>query len=52
MKAVERSSGKVLTADRQTEMAVDLGEQMAAKTALQRSASKLVERLIAKILSE
>ena len=52
LKAVERSSGKVLTADRQTEMVVDLGEHMAAKTALQRSASKLVERLIAKIVSE
>ena len=52
LKAVERASGNILTADRQTEMAVDLGEQMAAKTALQRSACKLVERLIAKIVSE
>ena len=51
LKAVERSSGKILTADRQTEMAVDLGELMAAKTALQHSASKLVERLITKIVS-
>ena len=52
LKVVGRSSGNILTADRQTEMAVDLGEQMAAKTALQRSASKLVERLIAKIVSK
>lgn len=51
LKAVERSSGKILTADRQTEMAVDLGELMAAKTALQHSAAKLVERLITKIVS-
>jgi len=52
LKAVERSNGAVLTADRQTEVAVDLGERMAAKAALQRAASRLVERLVAKIASE
>jgi hypothetical protein len=51
LKAVQRSSGTVLTADRQTEVVVDLGELIAAKTALQRAASKLVERFVSKIVN-
>lgn len=52
LKAVERASGRVLWADRQTEVAVDLGEQMAAKAALQQGAAALVERLLPKLASE
>lgn len=52
LRAVEHATGSILTADRQTEVAVDLGEQMAAKTALQRAAAKLVERVLAKIVHE
>ncbi|NQU09166.1 hypothetical protein HQ590_00120 [bacterium] len=38
--------GEVLAVDRQTSVAVDISEQMAAKTALQQAAAELAERLI------
>jgi hypothetical protein len=52
LKAVERASGRVLAADRQTEVAVDLGEVLAGKFALQRGAATLVERILPKLVSE
>ena len=46
VKAVERSSGKLLATDRETAVAVDLAEQVAGKTALQEAAARLAERLL------
>ena len=49
VKVRERATGKILAADRQTSMAVDLAEQTAAKTALQNAAAELAERLLPKL---
>lgn len=45
LKALDRD-GKILAIDRQTSVAVDLSEQIAGKSALQRAAQELAERLI------
>lgn len=52
LKAVERETGKVLAVDRQTEMAVDLTEQVAGKAALQKAAARLAERMLPKLVSK
>jgi hypothetical protein len=52
LEAVERASGRILAADRETEVAVDLAEELAAKDALQRCAASLVERLLPKLVTE
>ena len=52
IKAVDRVSGKVIHADRQTKMAVDLGEQLAGKKALQQAAEELAGRLVPLIATE
>jgi TolB-like protein len=49
MKAVDRQSGKVLVADRQTTVVVDLTEHIAGKSALQQAAATLAERLLPKL---
>jgi hypothetical protein len=49
LKAVDRATGEVLAADRQTAVVVDLSEQLAGKTALQEAAAKLSERLLPKL---
>lgn len=49
VKAIDRASGKVLAIDRQTTVASDLSEQIAAKTALQEAAAAIAERLLPKI---
>ena len=49
LKARDRD-GHLLTADRQTSVAVDIAEQTAAKTALQNAAAELAERLLPKIV--
>lgn len=41
----QKRSGEILAVDRQTSVAVDIAEQTAAKTALQKAATELVERL-------
>lgn len=46
IKARERATGNLLLVDRQTSVAVDLSEQVAAKTALQNAAMELAERMI------
>lgn len=52
IKAVDRASGKVIHADRQTTMAVDLGEQLAGKKGLQQAAEDLAARLVPLIATE
>ena len=50
IKAREVSGGKILAVDRQTSVAVDLSEHVAAKTALQNGADELSERLIPELV--
>jgi hypothetical protein len=50
LKAVDRVTGRVLSIDRQTSVAVDLSEHLAAKAALQDAAAKLTERLLPKLV--
>lgn len=49
VKAVDRASGKVLVAERQTAVVVDLNEQIAGKSALQEASSQLAKRLLPKL---
>ncbi len=49
LKAVDKSSGRVLFIDRQTAVAVDLSEHLAGKSAIQEAAAKLTERLLPKL---
>ena len=51
IKAVRPASGKLLVADRQTDVAVDLAEHIAGKSALENAAAKLMDRLIPKLLA-
>jgi len=46
------SDKKLVSVDRQTEVAVDLGENVAAKSALQKAGEILAERLVAEIAAE
>jgi hypothetical protein len=50
IKAREVASGKIISVDRQTSVAVDLSEHIAAKTALQNGAGELAERIIPKLV--
>lgn len=50
LKAVDPGSGKVLAAERQTIVTVDLVEAIAAKTALQQAGAALAERLLPKLV--
>lgn len=50
VKAIDRVSGKVVAIDRQTRVAVDLGEEIAGKKALQDAAADIAERLLPKLL--
>jgi hypothetical protein len=52
LKAVDRKTGKVLAADRQTAVVVDLTEQIAGKMALEQAAAALAERILPKIVRE
>jgi hypothetical protein len=49
IKARDVASGNIISVDRQTSVAVDLAEHIAAKTALQDGAGELAERLIPKL---
>ncbi len=49
IKAREAAGGKIISVDRQTSVAVDLAEHIAAKTALQNGAGELAERLLPKL---
>lgn len=46
LKAIDRTTGKMLFIDRQTAVAVELSEHLAGKAALQEAAAKLTERLL------
>lgn len=50
IKARDVASGKIISVDRQTSVAVDLAEHVAAKTALQNGADELAERLLPKLV--
>lgn len=49
IKVRDRASGNILLVDRQTTVAVDLTEQVAAKTALQEAATALAERILPRL---
>jgi TolB-like protein len=51
VKAIDRASGEVIVMERQTRVAVDLSEQIAAKTALQEAAADIAERLLPKLVN-
>lgn len=51
IKATSTASGKVLAADRQTEIVVDVSERIAGKSALQQAAAAIAQRLLPKITS-
>ncbi len=50
VKARDVASGNIISEDRQTSVAVDLAEHIAAKTALQNGADELSERLIPELV--
>lgn len=50
VKAVERQTGRVLVAERQTEVVVDLAEHVAGKSALQQAAAAIAERMLTKLV--
>ncbi|MDB6026759.1 MAG: hypothetical protein JWM68_2982 [Verrucomicrobiales bacterium] len=49
IKIHEKATGKLIMVDRQTSVAVDIAEQIAAKNALQNAAGELAERLLPKL---
>lgn len=46
----QKRTGEIISIDRQTSVAVDIAEQVAAKTALQNAAAEVAERLVPKIV--
>jgi hypothetical protein len=50
LKAIDKTSGRVIFIDRQTAVAVDLSEHLAGKAAIQDAAAKLTERLLPKLV--
>lgn len=49
LKAINRADGRILAVDRQTCVAVDLSEQIAAKAALQKATQELAARMLPKL---
>ncbi|MFA7158652.1 MAG: CsgG/HfaB family protein [Kiritimatiellia bacterium] len=49
IKAIDRQSDRIIAVDRQTTVVVDLTEQIAGKSALQRAAADIAERLLPKL---
>jgi hypothetical protein len=52
IKAARPAAGKLLLADRQTDVAVDLAENVAGKAALQNATLKLIDRLVPKLMTD
>ncbi len=52
VKAVERATGKVLAADRQVVVVVDVTEQLAGKAALQQAAAAIAARLLPRLVGK
>ena len=52
VKAIDRKTGQVIAADRQTSIAVDLAEQLAGKSALQQAAGEIAQRLLPRLAGE
>ena len=52
IKAVNRMDGKVIASERQTEVVVDLAEQIAGKSALQKAAGMIADRLLPKLVTK
>lgn len=52
VKAIDRNTDKVIAADRQTAVVVDLTEQIAGKAALQEAAAQIAERMLPKIVGK
>ena len=50
VKAVDQASGQIVATDRQTTVAVDLTEQIAAKNALQEAGALIAERMLPKLV--
>jgi len=50
VKAIDRKTDKVLAADRQTTVTIDLTEQIAGKTALQEAAALIAERMLPQLV--
>lgn len=49
VKAVEQTTGKILTIDRETEVSADISKQVASKLAMEKAGRKLGERLVFRI---
>lgn len=52
VKAIDRQTEKVIATDRQTAVVVDLTEQIAGKSALQKAAADIAERLLPKLVTK
>jgi hypothetical protein len=52
LKVRDAASGRIVVADRQTAVAVDLSEQLAAKKALQDAAAQLAERVLPQVAKQ
>ena len=49
LQAVERATGKVIAVDRQSEVAVDLAQEISGKLSLERAARALALRVVPKL---
>lgn len=52
IKAVDRKTGKILAADRETAVVVDTAEMLAGKAALQQAAAELATRVLPKLVKK